>query len=390
MSDQQPHKYFFCHIPKTGGITLHNVLQQRFGAEETLRISAEQRFSWRANKLIDEINNENYTYISSHLPIDTTRYITAPTSTIVMLRHPLSRVISAYNYNVEKGAIKHINSFVEFVQQTNIQMLGMYILGTLKLDSLDKPFTMTLNDANFERFQQILDGVEFVGISEDFRRSIDLLTYTFNWSHHISIPRRNSTTDHSITLQDLSPTMVDYLLENLQAEIQYYEYAVEVFNARYNQMMQQLTLNHFQRSNALDSKASHHVDFSQYIRGCGWSAVSKEDDVSFRWIVEDHALLEVPPMIGATARIQFLVVKWVAQDILDAMVLYINDTEVSLHYEAIEQNTSHYLFIGKADLPLQKQNNQPLQIIFSVNRLVKYANQHLSVAISWVKVDATD
>lgn len=108
----------FIHIPKTGGTTLNNVVEDAFGHKAWI-FSHEGLLYERVNALqpgeVPDIH-----YLSGHLALSTVKIVlprisgSVPVRYVTVLREPLNRTFSFYMFlNRVKTAIPHISMMIE-------------------------------------------------------------------------------------------------------------------------------------------------------------------------------------------------------------------------------------------------------------------------------------
>ncbi len=91
--DLQALKTIFLHIPKTGGTTLHEALKPCF---EPAQICPE-RFDCLYRHTLGEL--AGYRFFSGHFSFESCELIPGPKRIFTMLRHPVDRLVSQYNFN---------------------------------------------------------------------------------------------------------------------------------------------------------------------------------------------------------------------------------------------------------------------------------------------------
>lgn len=92
-------KFVFVHIHKTGGMSLFSALEDFFGREACVRFANGGEQDSAAFESLDADALKNTRLISGHLFYSTfRRKITSDWTPIVIVRNPLERIFSAYNY----------------------------------------------------------------------------------------------------------------------------------------------------------------------------------------------------------------------------------------------------------------------------------------------------
>ena len=105
------------------------MLKQKFGAQEIARV----RFVSSASETIKRISHQNCRYISGHVPVGLKQYMAGSIVTLTLFRHPISRIISAYNYYRSirlPGFLQLDGSFEDFVNNYKYNRISYFIFGT--------------------------------------------------------------------------------------------------------------------------------------------------------------------------------------------------------------------------------------------------------------------
>ena len=90
--DLEATKTVFLHIPKTGGTTMHAALQPFFERGRT----CPERFNALYRYPVGDL--AYYRFFSGHFSLESCRLIPGPKRIFTMLRHPLDRLVSKYNF----------------------------------------------------------------------------------------------------------------------------------------------------------------------------------------------------------------------------------------------------------------------------------------------------
>jgi hypothetical protein len=85
-------RLFFLHVPKTGGSTLTAALSKKFVSWEI--------FPWQHSRLdlFDPAEMVKFRFFHGHFAIHDLDYVPQPTTSVTLLREPMSRIVSLYNY----------------------------------------------------------------------------------------------------------------------------------------------------------------------------------------------------------------------------------------------------------------------------------------------------
>jgi hypothetical protein len=191
----QPKRYFFCHIQKTGGISLYMRLRREFGDRgvypnfgdgdpETvspqlmLPVLLER---WAARR--DEIR-----VVSGHFPLCTAKLLEADFMTFTVLREPVERTLS-YLRHYRKTTPAHSElsleeiyddpgNFKHFIHDHMVKMLS------LRTEELIPTAMMTVVDLDRARLRtatRALESMDAFGLREDLDGFARRLERLFGW-----------------------------------------------------------------------------------------------------------------------------------------------------------------------------------------------------------------
>lgn len=246
----------FLHIPKCAGNSLIDLLQSHIPRQRILKghlLHADAPGIGTPFDHYQLIVGHNTYYDMSRLPVRPV-YIT-------MLRKPVDRIVSLYYF-----WRSHRDDYIE---QHNL--IGPRLAKQLPLEDFiecDAPeAALNLRNAQagqfhnglrgspglsdedlFETARQRLDECAFVGISEEFDPSIDLLCHLFNWQRPASLRCVNDSHVNEQEDPRYEPTerpplangVRERLIELNQADIRLYDHAREIFHQRHEEMLRRL------------------------------------------------------------------------------------------------------------------------------------------------------
>ena len=172
-------RLIFLHLPKNAGTTLNAVLKKRYSEEEIFQVGYNENGKWNINEFIElsQKEKDRIEFLTGHFIFGIHEHFSNEFKYVTMLRHPVDRTISFYNYIKRQkthrllDAVKN-RSLIECV--TQIKDFDVVNGQARKLSNCEDENFM-LNKA----LESIERHFEFVGIQEYFEESILLLNNKF-------------------------------------------------------------------------------------------------------------------------------------------------------------------------------------------------------------------
>lgn len=269
---------FFMHIGRTGGTSLISILDAQFPHHEIFPLHSAPWY--QTEELFARFSPEElagYRLVRGHFqhgPLDNGvyKYIARNSIRITMLRDPVDRTISEYRHlqrgpqvDIQVGKITHHAgdqespptpdediydearnmSLKEFVCHPRffgyvVNRQTREVAGAIK----GKPRGENDPDAMPDHAllgiaKEQLDQFAFVGLTERYRQSLQLLTYTFSWPPVNNIPLLN-TAPRPLRRTEIASDTLDAILERTQLDAELYNYAERRFETDYAQMVDEL------------------------------------------------------------------------------------------------------------------------------------------------------
>jgi lipopolysaccharide transport system ATP-binding protein len=214
------------HIPKTAGTTFRTILQQQYSAERVARLDINQRGKIKLNREIILHNTlpESVKVIHGHFTYGDLmkRFnVSEEIPVVTWLRHPVTRVYSAYAY------------YRDILASGSRQPVPRYVETIMKGGSL---MEFAIHDWSRNRMSYYLDGIEldrllFVGLQEYFAEDVGALSSLLGWK----LPVETSLLNSTITPREpLSGEVFTIIAELNKADMKLYERALALRNARIN------------------------------------------------------------------------------------------------------------------------------------------------------------
>lgn len=225
------HRYFFVHIMKTGGTTLHARLLRQFGDAIYPRPRLDGTNLLEAYMSVDHLlerlaeRGDEIEMITGHLPLRTVELIDGEVTTLTLLRHPVDRFLSLLRSTENAEDTTLDQRYDAFLGRANNNMTKML---TLAPDEMAATlWTRTdLGPEELERAKEALAGMDAVGLLERFEDFCDELTQRFAWD--LGGPTRKNISPPAAVPEGLRARIAD----DNQLDMELYEFARELVASR--------------------------------------------------------------------------------------------------------------------------------------------------------------
>ncbi|GGW82344.1 sulfotransferase family 2 domain-containing protein [Alteromonas halophila] len=201
----------FMHIPKTAGSTLHQLFQANYkadeiyklgvtGAPETGSFGERHKISVKKFYALNKAEQIKIKAVVGHMPYGLHEVFDNDAQYITVIRHPLGRILSHYNFVKESPSHylhermeNEASTIVDYVQKLESKELnnGMlrFFLGP---DHVKIPFGGCTRDMVDIAMERVEEKFVAVGVQEYFAESVDLFCKVNNWIKP-NIKSRNMT-----------------------------------------------------------------------------------------------------------------------------------------------------------------------------------------------------
>lgn len=217
---------FFLHIPKTAGMTLWHILKNQYGRRVSWSLTRDIRTTVTSRDL------QPYLCFRAHMDYGYFQHLSRKPAYLTMLRHPVQHQLSRFGMKKRVGKLGLIDAhdIYDYLQRVPVNIQTSYLAGM-------KP-GLTLNpDAVLEVALTRLDECAFFGVTEQFKNSLELLSYTFDWPP--IQPEQARNTAHSGDKPELTPELEALILKLCWLDVKLYDAALIKFNQRYAYMKQE-------------------------------------------------------------------------------------------------------------------------------------------------------
>ncbi len=359
---------YFCHIPKTAGMTFRTILEDYFACEEICPATLSNQIADYTPEQLRE-----YRLFRGHLGFVNLPGLLAGKNLIkvTVLREPVSRVISHYEYTRRTPDDPHYESVSQMsleefatgegpgrvgknVQVYHIARLLQYDIGSLAPEEV------------LALAQKSLYLCAYAGILERFQESLFLLSYIFGWKPIVN-SRRENVAPSKTPLSEIPPETLARIREAMRLDRALYDDGCEIFQQRFDQMQQDLVQRYGDRL-SLDALPPGQVlefatlqqllewhsqdryraqnpppsdvaiyNFCEPLRGLGWQrrdCAQTRDDAAHRWtgpVTTSTVDLPLAPAAGDYL-VEFQVSQiWATEpDVLDSLKGSINGHPLNL------------------------------------------------------------
>jgi Galactose-3-O-sulfotransferase len=267
LTPTQPQFTIFLHIQKTGGITLQRILRRKLGRSLPHRALQLVKPAPQPTTLEAALQSKQMgdRYFAGHVCFGVHRQLPQPFTYITMLREPVARVLSLYQYsraNTTAYYHKHAvdQSLEEFVLHSPLMELDNGQTRFLAGDTHDYFINRTpVGQCNQDLLDLAKHNIDtyfsWVGLMEYFDPSLLLLGKKMGWNHCLYLRRNTGKEKHRDKVSD---TLRNAIAERNSLDIEIYEYAKQ----RLLQELQQHSLDNPQH---IQSFQTQNRTFNHYL-----------------------------------------------------------------------------------------------------------------------------
>jgi hypothetical protein len=378
----------FIHLPKAGGTTLNAHLQTHFGPDEICEIPLWKDLPHKPPDLARP------RYLAGHTYYEAFKLLPRNPVFITMLRDPIERSISQYEQlrrvllsPVGNTDWQHRNlqemTWEQFIETPGTRD-SISNVQTRYLAAKFEPEIKSLQDIASAKEQVDLLDVDlakrrlnefaFVGILEEFDRSMHLLSFTFGWP--LTTVQSFNMAPTRIKREDVAPAILDALAALNQLDLDLYAYAQRLFNERYEQMMNELLAHNYERRYSKDRpQPVSEIDFDLHtpkypISGFYRSETDGTD--SWRWTGPSTVSTIDLPTLKEPEHHELIIrlyIVWVSTgEILRSLRLEVNGCPVNLSFKKDKRGKINVE--GRASAAALIRNKSHIRLAFHVDRTI--------------------
>lgn len=203
-------RYFFCHMQKTGGISLSRRLRAALGHEAVYPNDTDgpvPRRTISVPHLLERwtVRRDEIVVVCGHFPLCTRELLDGPFATFTVLRDPVERVLSGLRHQRRSSPTQAGKALEEIYNDRLLAALlftdHMTRMLSLTLDELDPEgnglySNVDGGDGRLERAKEALVDLDVIGFQEDYDGFCDELERRYGWD--LGEPARLNTSpdDH--------------------------------------------------------------------------------------------------------------------------------------------------------------------------------------------------
>ena len=248
---------FFIHIPKTGGATIEELIK------ETYPPQAICPYYYAKDFLAGDHAPDAFRIFYGHNWFYTEQILPAPCFVFTYLRHPVGLAISVYEHirrnphTLHDLLITEAASLADFARHrsfsTMVSNAQTRILGAdtdfkelykrvkngqmdprAANQKLEREIVLEPDATMLERARRRIEQLDFVGITEYFTESTNILADKLNLAVPNSLPRHNAASAKDLEMRsEYSDYDIESLLEINRYDVQLYDFALNHFRSLY-------------------------------------------------------------------------------------------------------------------------------------------------------------
>ena len=232
----------FIHLPKAAGSTLQRIIDRQYRGQKTFDIDGNGIARVQASidhlRALSEAERAEIRCLKGHVPFGVGQWLRSPVQYISMLREPVARAISDFNFAVsspEHNLYREVNEkgmsllqYVEMRAQSGLaNMYTRLLSGCVNWENL--ALSAALSQNTLESAKENVRKCAAVGITERFDESLLLFKKKLGWSSCYYV-RENVTPSIRVTRNQVSSDVEKAIKEYYLLDIELYQYCLEIFN----------------------------------------------------------------------------------------------------------------------------------------------------------------
>ncbi|MBK1987110.1 sulfotransferase family 2 domain-containing protein [Sphaerospermopsis aphanizomenoides BCCUSP55] len=217
----------FLHIPKAGGTTINGIINQQYKKQLTFRFDGIEN-----RHILAELGSDKRSklkLIRGHFAFGLHEFLSCPATYFTLLRNPVSRTISHYNYLCRSSSVTNH-------ERVKSMSLKEYILSDLSDNNLQTRMIFGLSKNHVSNDEEILtvakhnleNKFSVVGLVERFDETLVLLRNAFNWRPPLYV-QQNITPQQQALKNNIDDDIIDIIKQQNSLDMALYEYGQQKF-----------------------------------------------------------------------------------------------------------------------------------------------------------------
>lgn len=332
----------FLHIPKTAGLTLRGLLDNRFHLDAICPADSYATFRQLAPETLSP-----YRLLRGHFWSNIDQRLSNPAVYLTMLRDPIERVLSQYHYVrtdpsnrllYDMASRMTLEEYLhdEFICEETLRDVQTRYLSAAMQPATEYDVVPSVH-LGLDRAKETLAAAAFVGISERFADSLRLLAYTFDWRPFEAFEHQNASQGR-VRRESVAPRLLDRIRELNANDMQLYAFAVELFEGRLAQMSDELLWeSHSSRRSVERGPVKRaRITADEPWSGDGWHPPEIDGKGHrYRWMARPAAYVTFDVEPGRDMMLRMRLLNSVAQDVAASLRIRVNDISVALETREI-------------------------------------------------------
>lgn len=390
----------FLHIPKTAGSSFNEILFRHFNYA--------QRCPWNFMEQ-PFVDFSKYDLFFGLFYKSVIQKLVANPVYLCFFRNPISRSISHYYQLLriyQDNPLRLPNLALTIDEYVDDRQYN-YMITNLQTQTLGAKLQFTTYDelqdnwaesnkqvvsgqsVKAEEVYPIVDSLDFIGITEEFTKSLQILTHTFGWEPLETPPSKNIG-----AYKEPKPAVIDKIIELNREDIKLYEYVVKVFNHRFNDTVQALTRHYYLMTRASATPRSKIITqhFQQSLNE-GWhSPEITSSGIYYVWSATTRSPLDLAIESGEDLLLIFHVISALSADVLDSLTVYIHHHRLTLTPKSLLTGEIEY----RGVIPRQAIPDDVYfsKLTFEIGRVIRPVDidptssddRNLGIALSWLNI----
>lgn len=242
----RPGTLVFLHMPKAAGTTLQSIIGGQYAARSCFIISGNNKGVEGIQKSVASLRSlplvkrDAIRCVQGHVPYGIGQWLRPPVTYITMLREPVARLVSDYNFAMSipdsparrlfGGRIISLEDFVDMrIERGLTNTYTLMLSGFINLDDFKELPVPT--QVMLEAAKQNLNGFAGVGLTERFDESVLLFQRALGWSTCWYL-RENVTGKQLVDYRRLSGDLLERVRSCIGFDLELYAHAVRLFETR--------------------------------------------------------------------------------------------------------------------------------------------------------------